>query len=177
MRNIVHQAVIIVAAVPALAACSYFGNDAPEKEVNVPPPGRLTTDCARLQPFFGPSDKELTKDQLETGLKTEFAKWDKDGNGELGYLEIQPLNDALREENVGASPVRDWNGDGHVDFQEFASGWRTMFTLCDGNRSKTVSLSELGHSPNVTPPPQAPKPPEGASKNPDRPERPGGSGY
>ncbi|MCE9523295.1 MAG: hypothetical protein K8S25_12795, partial [Alphaproteobacteria bacterium] len=160
------QAIALCLVLPVVAGCSYFGSDKPEREVSARPVGKLTTDCARLQPLFGPDDQELTRDAMDAGLKTELTKWDKSGDGELSNSEVGPLNDALREENVGASPVTDWNGDGHVDFQEFAAGWRTMFELCDRNRSKTVSLRELGHSPHVTPgvvtAPSAPKkPPEG----------------
>jgi hypothetical protein len=135
-----------------VVGCTYFGVDTkPEREPAAAPVGKLTTECARLQPLFGPNDQELTREKMDDGLKAELAKWDKDKSGDLTNSEVEPLNDELRAENVGASPVTDWNGDGHIDFQEFASGWRTMFDLCDGNRSKTVSLRELGHSPNVTP--------------------------
>jgi len=104
---------------------------------------------------------------MDAALKVEYAKWDADGNGEISIGETEPLNEELREENVGASPVTDWNGDGHVDFREFASGWRTMFDYCDTNRNDVMSLSELGFSPGVTAPRTAPTaPPKGASERP-----------
>lgn len=168
MRVIVRQTAVLLIAMPAIAGCSYFSADKPEREAVAAPIGKLTTECARLQPLFGPSDQELTREKMDESLKAELVKWDKDNSGDLGNAEAQPLNDELRAQNVGASPVTDWNGDGHIDFQEFASGWRTMFELCDRNRSKTVSLRELGHSPNVTPartaaPAKKEKQPEGAS--------------
>lgn len=183
MRSFVKQAGVLLVAAPLIAACSYFGGGSggeSEKPVAMAPVGKLTTECARLQPLFGPSDQELTREKMDEGLKVELTKWDKDSSGGLTHSEVAPLNDALRAENVGASPVTDWNGDGQVDFQEFASGWRTMFELCDRNRNKMVSYRELGHSPNVTPArtvplpkkekPQQPQQPEGASS-------PRGSGY
>jgi hypothetical protein len=128
------------------------------------------TDCGRLQPLFGPDDQELTREQMDTALKAEMTKLDSDGNGELSHREVEPMNDALRADNPGASPVTDWNADGRIDEKEFGAGWRTMFELCDRNRSNTVSLRELGFSPHVTPPrtaPSAPKQkPEGSSERP-----------
>ncbi len=152
--------VLIVCAVPLLAGCSTFGGDSDDADVSAPPEGRLSSECARLQPLFGPGDKELSRDGLEVGLKVELGKWDKDGNGTLSHGEVDPLNDALRAENVGASPVTDWNGDGAVDMKEFGAGWRTMFDLCDRNGNGKISYAELGHSPNVAgarPTPTAPK--------------------
>lgn len=159
-------------AILALTGCSYFGggDDKPKAEAAARPVGKLSSECARLQPLFGPEDTELTRDKMNAALKVELAKWDKDGNGSLSNSELQPLNDELRAENVGASPVTDWNADGRVDEKEFGAGWRTMFELCDRNRNDAVSLRELGFSPNVAPPRTAPsepkKKPEGSSAPP-----------
>ena len=161
----------------ALTGCGMMGGDSgPSVEsADAIPVGQLTTECGRLQPLFAPGSKELTREDMDAALKREYAKWDKDANGELSHSEIQPVNEALRAENTGASPVTDWNADGQVDAKEFGSGWRTMFDLCDRNANAKISIRELGFSPNVTPPrPSAPaapkKPPEGASQRP-------GSGY
>lgn len=173
MRRV--QVLLVGAAAGLLAGCSVFGGDEKPKAAAAPPVvGKLTTDCARLQMLFGPDDQEITRDQMEAGLKTVMTKWDADGSGDLTHSEVQPLNDYLRQEYKGASPVTDWNADGRVDFKELGAGWRTMFDLCDRNRNKSVSLRELGFSPNVAPPRTAPQPekkkPEGAS------ERPPGAG-
>ena len=139
---------------PGLQACQMLGGG----DSNVAPVAtsgalqRPNADCARLAPLVANPDGSLTRAELETGLKGEFKKWDKDDNGALGQAEVEPLNDYLRSLNVGASPVVDWNGDGKVDFQEFASGWRTMFDLCDTRSKGIVTKAEMGHSPNVAPP-------------------------
>jgi hypothetical protein len=164
------NAVLMALTLP-LVACSYFeSSSTSEPQTMARPVGRLTTDCGRLQPLFGPEDQELTREKMDAGLKAEMAKWDTDGNGELSHREIDPLNDSLRENSPGASPVTDWNADGRIDEREFGAGWRTMFELCDRNASQTVSLRELGYSPRVAPPrtePAAPKKkPEGASERP-----------
>jgi hypothetical protein len=178
MVTTLRRAGAVVFAASMLAACSMLGGSGggsvsrePETASTI---GHLATECARLQPLYGPNDTELTREQMDAGLKAAFAKWDTDSNGELSSSETEPVNDQLRAENVGASPVTDWNADGRVDFKEFASGWRTMFDLCDSNRNKIVSLRELGFSPNVAAPRTAAptKPPEGASAPPTH-----GGGY
>lgn len=172
MGKSVRAVLTATAAVSLLLGCSYFGGEAekPKAEAAPKPVGKLTTDCARLQELFGPEDKEITREQMDVGLKSVLAKWDKDSSGDLTHSEVEPLNDYLRQEYKGASPVTDWNADGRVDVKEFGAGWRTMFDLCDRNRSKTVSLRELGFSPNVAPPRTEPakekKKPEGASERP-----------
>lgn len=170
MRLTMRTAMLCAAAM-ALAGCSYFGDDKPTAETaSARPVGKLNTECARLQPLFGPEDTELSREKMNAGLKLELAKWDKDGNGWLSNSEAQPLNDALRAENVGASPVTDWNADSKIDEKEFGAGWRTMFELCDRNRNDMVSVRELGRSPNVAPPRTSPsepkKKPEGSSAPP-----------
>ena len=130
-------------------------------------------DCERLAPFVVSTDGNLARSDLEIGLKGEFKKWDTNGDGQLSGDETRPLNDHLRALNVGASPVMDWNGDGHVSYDEFASGWRTMFDICAHEGSEVVTKADLEHSPNVAPPRNDEhKRPEGASS-----DNTGGGGY
>ena len=164
-------------AVAALTGCTYFDGGKSESDtLDAVPVGQLTTECARLQPLFAAGTKDLSREAMDEALKREYAKWDKDGNGQLSHAEIQPLNDALRAEHTGASPVTDWNADGQVDAREFGSGWRTMFDLCDRNRNNVISYRELGFSPNVAPPRPTSEPsqkkPENPNPNPG--PRPGG---
>jgi hypothetical protein len=83
---------------------------------------------------------------MEEWLKTKYAAADRDGSGELTMAEAAPINDELRKQNVGASPVMDWNGDSRVDYQEFASGWKTMFDLC-ARGGDIVLKSAMDRSP------------------------------
>lgn len=168
---------LVTVAPLVLAGCTFFYADTSKRDAMLAqkPSGKLNTECARLQPLFAPDGSDLTREKMDAGLKLELQKWDKDGSGDLSNSEVQPLNEELRAENVGASPVRDWNADGRIDEKEFGSGWRTMFELCDRNRNSMVSLRELGHSPNVTGPRTAPKEtkkkPEGSGDS--RPQTPG----
>jgi hypothetical protein len=158
-----------------LQACETFGGepDHPRHEPRYAAEGS-SADCERLAPFVANADGSLSKADLENGLKTEFKGWDKNADGQLSQAEAVPLNDHLRSLNVGASPVMDWNGDGHISYEEFASGWRTMFDLCGGEDSGVVTKADMTRSPNVTPPRKTDeeKRPEGASS-----PNTGGGGY
>lgn len=163
-----------------LGGCGMLGGgETPGTQAAAPIPAKtvkLNTECARLQPLFSEGAGELTRADMDAALKVSYARWDKDGSGGLSNSEIQPINDELRTENVGASPVRDWNADGVVDLKEFGSGWRTMFELCDRNGNEKVSFAELGHSPNVSPPRAAPAAPK-KDKPDGQSQQPGSGGY
>lgn len=160
MRGAAKLAIVVLASAPLLQACQIFGggSDARQRAGL-----QRNGDCARLAPLATNADGSLSRADMEAGLKLEFKKWDKDGNNELNQAEVVPVNDALRAQKVGASPVMDWNGDGHVNFQEFAGGWRTMFDLC--GRNDVVTKADMTRSPNVTPPRTLPsaKPESGKS--------------
>jgi hypothetical protein len=146
MRGSAKLAVVLLAAAPLLQACSMFGGEAS-------PPRRYASqgnpDCARLQPLVTSADGSLARADMETGLTLAYKKYDVDGSGQLSMSEVAPANDALRAQNVNASPVMDWNGDGRVNFQEFAGGWRTMFGLCAHGGGDVVTKNDMERSPNV----------------------------
>jgi hypothetical protein len=180
MRATMRVLMLMTVAPLVLTGCmSFFYKDTSKEDAvaAAKPAGKLNSECARLQPLFGPDGADLTREKMDAGLKLELQKWDKDGSGDLTNSEVQPLNEQLRAENVGASPVRDWNADSRIDEKEFGSGWRTMFALCDRNRNDMVSVRELGHSPNVAAPRTAPseskKKPEGSSEQQGRPQSQG----
>jgi hypothetical protein len=152
MRGTAKLAIVLLASAPLLQACSMFGGGGGDAPRTPRYASQRNADCARLAPLVTNPDGSLNHDEMEAGLKLEFKRWDKDGNGELSSAEVGPLNDSLRAQNVGASPVMDWNGDGHVSFQEFAGGWRTMFDLCAHGGGQVVSKADMERSPNVTPP-------------------------
>ena len=158
MRGFGYIVATVIISVPALQACQMFGGGEARPDAHAQ--ARAGSDCQRLAPLVSNPDGSLTRAELETGLKAEFKKWDTDGNGVLTSTEVEPLNAYLRSLNVGASPVVDWDANGKVSFQEFASGWRTMFDLCDIRSEGTVSKMEMGRSPNVVPPRPAPAQPK-----------------
>ena len=171
MRGFAYIVATVLISVPALQACQMFGGGEARPDAHAQ--ARAGSDCQRLAPLVSNPDGSLTRAELETGLKAEFKKWDTDGNGVLTSTEVEPLNAYLRSLNVGASPVVDWDANGKVSFQEFASGWRTMFDLCDIRSEGTVSKMEMGRSPNVVPPRPAPAQPKPEAP---APSNPGGGG-
>lgn len=133
-----------------LQACSMLGDDEPPQRHYAA--AGANADCQRLAPYVVNTDGTLSKSDLDAGLKAEFKKWDKNGDDQLSQAEVQPLNDYLRSLKINASPVMDWNGDGHVSFDEFASGWRTMFDFCVREGSTVVTKADLERSPNMAAP-------------------------
>jgi hypothetical protein len=95
-----------------------------------------------LATFDGNHDGELSKDELEAGLKALYAKTDTSADGFLSSSEIRIVNDKLLA-NQGWSPVIDWNADGKIDMAEFASQWRTKFERSDVNSDGTLNPREL----------------------------------
>jgi hypothetical protein len=157
----------------ALQACQMLGGgDEPGpdrgRHEQYPAAHNVNADCERLSAYVVNADGSLARPDLENGLKGEFKKWDKSGDGQLSQAETQPLNDHLRSLHVNASPVMDWNGDGHVTYDEFASGWRTMFDLCARGDSDVVTKADLERSPSVPAPSKTDeeKSPGGASFSP-----------
>ncbi len=128
----------------------FGGGDHPQQHAQRFTAAPQNANCQLLAPYVVAADGNLTKPDLETGLKGEFKKWDTNGDGQLSSAEAVPLNDHLRALNVGASPVMDWNGDGHISFDEFAGGWRTMFDICAADGGDVVTKADLSHSPNVS---------------------------
>ena len=155
MRRTAKFAIALLGTLPLLQACQMFGGGGggggPHRYAS-----QRNPDCARLQPLATAEDGSLSRDDMEAVLKVKFKQADVDNSGELSMAEVGPINDALRAQNVGASPVMDWNGDGRVNFQEFASGWRTMFDLCAHGGGTVVSKNDMARSPNVAPPPPSP---------------------
>ena len=141
MRRLAKVATVLFICVPGLPACQSGGTTRPP----------TTSDCSRLAPFVVNPNGGITRAELETALKAEFKKWDKDGNGELSPAEVRPLNAYLISLNIAASPVIDWNNDGKVDFQEFAGGWRTIFDLCDRDNDGVVPKAAMDRTVKTPP--------------------------
>jgi Ca2+-binding EF-hand superfamily protein len=45
-------------------------------------------------------------------------------------------------------PLIDWNGDGYIDFQEFATGVRSQFQSLDLNGNGEVTIDEFRTAPS-----------------------------
>jgi hypothetical protein len=63
-----------------------------------------------------------TREEMEAGLKADFAAADTNGDGCLGPAEVRAENDRrLARDATEASPLVDWNLDGCVDAREFGN--------------------------------------------------------
>ncbi|MBI1212531.1 MAG: hypothetical protein GC190_13790 [Alphaproteobacteria bacterium] len=162
MRGSAQLALVLLATAPLLQGCSLFG-DKPARHYAT----QANPDCARLRPLAAPG-ADLTRTEMETWLQTSYKKYDADSSGELSMSEVAPVNQSLRDLNVNAAPVMDINGDGRINFQEFASGWRTMFDYCAHGSGDVVSQNDMQNSPNVSAPVKAQRTSKpGASTSPD----------
>jgi hypothetical protein len=97
-----------------------------------------------LLKFDADHDGKITKAELEAGLKADFAAADTSHDGKLDMDEVRAVNDARwKEQASAASPLVDWNGDGFVDFNEFAGAARSLFVQMDADGNGVLTPEEL----------------------------------
>jgi Ca2+-binding EF-hand superfamily protein len=92
-------------------------------------------------------DGKVTREEMEAGLKADFAAADTNHDGVLDPSEIRAENDRrLARDGLSAAPVRDWNLDGSADMDEFSNAVHSYFDALDKNKDGELSSSELGGS-------------------------------
>lgn len=163
-----------------LSACSSFDSDSPDGMVyedtdtdsDAPGPGQSGAPGDQTQPassllktlmaYDTDHGGHVTRAELEAGLHKEFDAADKDHDGKLNLEEMRAVNDKRwHEEGAAVTPLADWNGDGVVDFDEFAAGPRSLFEQLDKNHDGMLSPKEID-------PRAATKKKDAASKAPPR---------
>ena len=134
-----------------LANCGLgaFGGD-PERPYRGPPrgmhgdPSGTTAGIKQLQGYDANKDSVLTRAELETQLRKDFAAIDKDRIGRLEGEEVRDENDRrYKESGTQYSPLLDWNQDGAIDFNEFAGGLRSLFDQLDDDHDGVLAGKEL----------------------------------
>lgn len=86
----------------------------------------------------------LTRQQLEAGLRRDFDAADLNHNGVLEPDEVRAVNATRWDEDQSAiSPLQDWNGDGVVDYGEFAATARALFNEFDADGNGVLTPNEL----------------------------------
>jgi hypothetical protein len=114
----------------------------------------LPAAAALLLRYDANNDGEVTRDEMEAGLKTDFAAADINGDNCLNPAEVRAENNRrLAADGGAASPLRDWNLDGCVDIKEFSNTAHSYFILADKKKNGRVSRAELrGPTMPIAPP-------------------------
>ncbi|MEQ1866670.1 MAG: hypothetical protein ABL996_18690 [Micropepsaceae bacterium] len=135
-------------------------------------PKRTSTPAAytRLMQFDADKDGRVTRTEVDAGLTAQFASADANVDGKLDPLEFQRFNDGRRAERKarldawrakndpdgktrppndqnrdGLDPIKytDWNLDGTVSPEEFASKTRAQAMRADRNGDGVIEREEL----------------------------------
>ena len=132
------------------------------------PPG-LPASAALLLRYDIDHDGIVTRDEMEAGLKADFAAADVNHDGCLNPAEVSAENARrLASDGSAASPLRDWNLDGCVDIREFSNTAHSYFQLADRKKDGRVTLLELRGPSMPIAPPQA-RPSRQAQQQPQQP--------
>lgn len=90
------------------------------------------------------SDGTVTRQELEAGLRRQFAAADANGDGRLSTPETQAENDRRYKANgIASSPLIDWNQDAVIDYEEFATTVRSLFDALDKDHDGRLDPDEL----------------------------------
>ena len=140
-------------------------------------PAGLPASAALLLRYDGNHDGIITRDEMDAGLKADFAAADANGDGCLDPVETRAENQRrLARDGAQASPLVDWNLDGCVDFREFANTVHSYFDLVDKKKDGRVTLIELrGPSMPIAPRPAPGKPADSARPPPQDTSQPANS--
>ncbi len=148
MRSSLFGVAILGLAAAGLSACG--------RERQEPPGPRVEewhAPIGILRYFAGP-DGGLTRKQLEAGLHRDFDAADTNHDGVLQPDEARAVNQQRWKEDQSAiSPLQDWNGDGVIEFNEFAATARALFNELDrdGNGVLTADELRLKKAPDAAP--------------------------
>ena len=93
-------------------------------------------------------DRTVTREELLARLRADFAAADTAGNGCLAETQVLVINQKrIETDQSTATPLQDWNQDGCVNFQEFATAPVSLFDQFDRNGDGRVTPQELDPRP------------------------------
>jgi Ca2+-binding EF-hand superfamily protein len=89
-------------------------------------------------------DGDVTRKELEDGLKRDFDAADKKHVGCLDTDEVTEINEErMKYDESAASPLIDWKNKGCIDFEEFATTARSLFLQLDTDGDGVLTAKEL----------------------------------
>jgi len=96
----------------------------------------------QLRRFDANADGNITREEFDKVIDSDYAGADANGDGKLSAAETRAFN-AKEKVTTDVSPIIDWNADGNVAIDEFAAQWRTLFNRADADGDGTVTAEEL----------------------------------
>ena len=136
----------LLCATLALAAC---GTTEPAKPHRWNPNGTPRNEdwhspSSSIMKYDANHDGQLTRAELEAGLKAEFNSYDTNHTGCLDSAQVAAINDArVKADAAAASPLIDWKNQGCLDLEEFSATARSLFEQLDVNGDGVVTQEEL----------------------------------
>ena len=121
-----------------MAACSSSGSGDPVVLHDVLP------QAVPLLRFGVERDGSLSRAKVIAVLKREFAAADTNRDGVLERDEVNVVNEQRwKNDREATSLLTDWNNDGVVDFNEFATTDLSLFDQIDANGNGVVTAMEF----------------------------------
>jgi len=103
---------------------------------------------AAMRRYDANSDRTVTREELLTRLRADFAAADTAKTGCLGDALVVTINQQrIQTDQSTATPLQDWNQDGCVNFQEFATAPVSLFDQFDANGDGRITPQELDPRP------------------------------
>ena len=94
--------------------------------------------------FDANSDGTVTRQEMDAALRRQFDTCDTNHDGRIDMREMQAENDRrFRAFGTGASPLIDWNQNGEIEFDEFATTARSVFAELDKDHDGKLDMTEL----------------------------------
>jgi Ca2+-binding EF-hand superfamily protein len=100
--------------------------------------------AAMLLKYDANHDGTVSRAELISGLKAEFAAHDTRHNGCLDAEQAAEINQArVDADQSTATPVVDWNQDGCIDYTEFSAAPYSLFDQLDADHDGKLTPKEL----------------------------------
>jgi len=141
------RALLAMGGLAVLAACGGSSDKTPQWNPYSALPPRNENyhggPGAALKKYDANKDGTLTRDELVAGLRAEFNAA-AGGSACLSPQEVAAINQArVVADQSAATPLQDWNQDGCVSFQEFATAPVSLFDEIDRNHDGKISPQEF----------------------------------